>query len=207
MKTAKIYLTLLLMVLATSVAAQIHGVVTDAATGDTLLYPSISYKGQHVAVSGNALGQYSIEKHVGWHLTFSAVGYKSKTIKITDGTANKLDVKLKPDTKQLNEVVVRSKRGRYSRKNNPAVELMRRVIAAKKRTNLLNHDYLQYTKYQKITCAINDITQADIDSGRISKHRWLLDQVETCPMFFNGIFTREEIKTTKTKKKSIPSPT
>lgn len=181
MKTAKIYLTLLLMVLATSVAAQIHGVVTDAATGDTLLYPSISYKGQHVAVSGNALGQYSIEKHVGWHLTFSAVGYKSKTIKITDGTVNKLDVKLKPDTKQLNEVVVRSKRGRYSRKNNPAVELMRRVIAAKKRTNLLNHDYLQYTKYQKITCAINDITQADIDSGRISKHRWLLDQVETCP--------------------------
>ena len=70
MKTAKIYLALLLVMLAASASAQIHGVVTDAATGDTLLYPSVSYKGQHVAVSGNALGQYSIEKPVSYtHLT------------------------------------------------------------------------------------------------------------------------------------------
>ena len=61
---------------------------------------------------------------------------------------------------------------------------MKRVIAAKKRTNLENHDYLSYTKYQKLTLAINDITPADIDSGFIGKHKWLLDQVETSP--YNG---------------------
>ena len=167
--------------LTTSISAQIHGVITDAATGDTLLYPSASYKGHHVAVSGNALGEYSIARHEGWQLTFSAVGYKSKTVKITSGTPSVLNVKLRPDTKQLNEIVVKSKRGRYSRKNNPAVELMKRVIAAKKHTDLQNHDYLQYTKYQKLTCAINDINTGDIDSGFISKRRWLLDQIETCP--------------------------
>ena len=167
--------------LTTSISAQIRGVITDAATGDTLLYPSASYKGHHVAVSGNAMGEYSIARHEGWQLTFSAVGYKSKTVKITSGTPSVLNVKLRPDTKQLNEIVVKSKRGRYSRKNNPAVELMKRVIAAKKHTDLQNHDYLQYTKYQKLTCAINDINTADIDSGFISKRRWLLDQIETCP--------------------------
>lgn len=166
------------MMLVTSVNAQIQGVITDAETGDTLLYPSASYRGQHVAVSGNAKGEYTIARHEGWQLTFSAVGYKSKTIKISAGTPSKLDVKLAPDTKQLNEVVVKSKRGRYSRKDNPAVELMKRVVAARKKTDLKNHDYLQYTKYQKLTCAVNDITPADIDSGFISKHRWLLDQVE-----------------------------
>lgn len=167
--------------LTTGISAQIRGVITDAATGDTLLYPSASYKGHHVAVSGNAMGEYSIARHEGWQLTFSAVGYKSKTVKITSGTPSVLNVKLRPDTKQLNEVVVKSKRGRYSRKNNPAVELMKRVIAAKKHTDLQNHDYLQYTKYQKLTCAINDINTGDIDSGFISKRRWLLDQIETCP--------------------------
>jgi hypothetical protein len=171
----------MLLTLSIGVSAQISGVVIDAETGDTLLYPSASYKDHHVAVSGNAMGEYSIARHEGWQLTFSAVGYKSKTVKITAGTPSILNVKLRPDTKQLGEVVVRSKRGRYSRKNNPAVELMKRVIAAKKRTDLQNHDYLQYTKYQKLTCAINDITPADIDSGFISKHRWLLDQVETNP--------------------------
>ncbi len=184
MKWFKTYLTLLALMLATSVSAQIHGVVTDAETGDTLLYPSASYKRNHVAVSGNAMGEYSIERHNGWQLTFSAVGYKSKTVNINASTPSKLDVKLKPDTKQIAEVVVKSKRGKYSRKDNPAVELMRRVIAAKKKTDLENHDYLQYTKYQKLTCAINDIKQEDIDSGFISKNRWLIDQIETSP--YNG---------------------
>lgn len=181
MNRFRIYYTMLFLVLAISVRGQISGVVTDAETGDTLLYPSASYKGHHVAVSGNAMGEYSIERHEGWQLTFSAVGYKSKTVTIKPNTPSRLDAKLSPDTKQLSEVVVKSRRGKYSRKDNPAVELMKRVIAAKQKTDLENHDYLQYQKYQKLTLAINDITKADVDSGLISKHKWLLDQVELSP--------------------------
>lgn len=165
--------------------AQISGVVTDAQTGDTLLYPSASYKGNHVAVSGDAHGRYTIERHNGWYLTFSAVGYQSKRILIDAKTPSRLDIKLKPDAKQLKEVVVSQKRGKYSRKDNPAVELMRRVIAAKKKTDLRNHDFYQYDKYQKITLAMNDINPFELlDSGFIGKRKWLLDQVETCP--YNG---------------------
>jgi len=175
-------MTMLLMLIASiSVNAQISGVVTDAQSGDTIFYPSASYRGQHVAVSGDAEGHYSIARHEGWFLTFSAVGYKPQTIKIKDSTPNTLNIKLKPDTKTLAEVVVKQKRGKYSRKNNPAVELMKRVIAAKKRTDLDNHDYYQYNKYQKITLAMNEITSAELDSGFIGKKRWLIDQVEPCP--------------------------
>ena len=45
---------LLLAVTMTVNAQKISGVVVDAETGDTLLYPSASYRGHHVAVSGNA---------------------------------------------------------------------------------------------------------------------------------------------------------
>lgn len=175
---------LLLLFFSLTTHAQLRGVVVDAEKGDTILYPSATYRGHHIAVSGNAMGEYSIERHNGWQLTFTAVGYKPKTLTINASTPEVLNVKLKPDTRQLAEVVVKSKRAHYSRKNNPAVELMKRVIAAKKRTNLENHDYLSYTKYQKLTMAINDITPADIDSGFIGKHKWLLDQVETSP--YNG---------------------
>ena len=175
---------LLLLFFSLTTHAQLRGVVVDAEKGDTILYPSATYRGHHIAVSGNAMGEYTIERHNGWQLTFTAVGYKPKTITINASTPEELNVKLKPDTRQLAEVVVKSKRAKYSRKNNPAVELMKRVIAAKKRTNLENHDYLSYTKYQKLTMAINDITPADMDSGFIGKHKWLLDQVETSP--YNG---------------------
>lgn len=157
------------------------GIVTDAATGDTIYYPSVSYKGHHIAISGTAKGEYAIVRKEGLVLTFSAVGYAPVQMVVKASTPKTLNIKLKSDTRQLAEVVVRQKRGKYSRKDNPAVELMRRVIAAKKRTRLENHDFFQYTKYQKITLAMNDITPTQIDSGFIGKRRWMLDQVEHCP--------------------------
>lgn len=172
---------IVLLFIGITTQAQITGVVTDASTGDTLYYPSAAYKGYHVAVSGDVKGRYMIERHNGRALTFSAVGYKPKTIMVKENMSSILNVQLNPDTKQLSEILVRQKRGRYSRKDNPAVELMKRVIAAKKRTRLENHDYYQYTKYQKITLAVNDITPAELDSGFIGKRQWLLDQVEACP--------------------------
>lgn len=161
--------------------SMLMGIVTDAATGDTIYYPSVSYKGHHIAVSGTAKGEYSIVRKEGLVLTFSAVGYAPVQVVVKSSTPKTLNIKLKSDTRQLAEVVVRQKRGKYSRKDNPAVELMRRVIAAKKRTRLENHDFFQYTKYQKITLALNDITPTQIDSGFIGKRRWMLDQVEHCP--------------------------
>lgn len=184
-KQKKLLITLIFHLVALTANAQISGVVTDAQTGDTLLYPSASYKGNRVAVSGDAHGFYRIERHNGWYLTFSAVGYQSKRILIDEKTPSRLDIKLKPDAKQLKEVVVNQKRSKYSRKDNPAVELMRRVIAAKKKTDLKNHDFYQYDRYQKITFAVNDISPFELlDSGSIGKRKWLLDQVETCP--YNG---------------------
>lgn len=178
----RIYITLLICTLPVSVSAQtITGIVTDAQTGDTLAFPSASYHGHQVAVSGNGSGRFSIVKHVGWVLTISSVGYKSQSIVVQESTPDIMNVRLKSDTKQLAEVVIKQKRGKYSRKNNPAVELMRRVIAAKKRTDLDNHDFYQYNKYQKLTLAFNGITPQDLDSGLISKHKWMASQIELCP--------------------------
>ena len=174
-----IFVLLVLLAASFSAMAQIRGVVIDAQTGDTILYPSATYKGHQIAVSGDARGQFTIDRHDGWLLTISAVGYQSKEYTIKEGSAAFLNVKLKPDTRTLKGVVVKSRRNRYSRKDNPAVELMRRVIAAKKKTDLNNHDFYQYNKYQKITVAVNDIHPSDLDSGFFAKKQWLIDQIET----------------------------
>ena len=184
-KISRLLMAFALLFAGLAVSAQteglLTGIVTDAATGDTIYYPSVSYKGHHIAISGTAKGEYAIVRKEGLVLTFSAVGYAPVQVVVKSSTPKTLNIKLKSDTRQLAEVVVRQKRGKYSRKDNPAVELMRRVIAAKKRTRLENHDFFQYTKYQKITLAMNDITPTQIDSGFIGKRRWMLDQVEHCP--------------------------
>ena len=63
---------LLLVAVSLSATAQISGVVIDAQTGDTIRYPSATYKGHHIAMSGDAGGKFSIERHDGWLLTISA---------------------------------------------------------------------------------------------------------------------------------------
>ena len=105
----------------------------------------------------------------------------STTVMVNHGVKGAYNVKLKADNTLLKEVTVKAKRGRYSRKNNPAVEMMKKVIAAKKQTDLDNHDYYQYNKYQKLTLAVNEITPAVLDSPKYKKKQWLIDQVETCP--------------------------
>ena len=111
-------------------------------------------------------------------ITFSAVGYKKKTVKVGAITGSKLDVKLRPDRRMLSEVKVGSKRNRYKRKGNPAVELMRRVVAAKQRTDLSLNDFYQYQKYEKLTLSMNDLTPEQLASKPFSNHDWALKQVE-----------------------------
>ena len=162
-------------------AQQIAGTITDAETGEAVPFASVIYKGHQVAVASDINGHYSIARHTGWTLTFSAVGYQTRTVTITASTNAKLDIQLKDDTKSLREVTVKSKRNRYSRKNNPAVELMRKVVAAKKRTDLSQRDYYQYNKYQKMTLAANEITPAMLENPKFAKKKWLINQIEACP--------------------------
>lgn len=160
-------------------AQQITGRIIDN-DGYAIPYASASYKGKHIAVSSDLNGKFTIDRHDGWILTISALGFKSQQVKI-DSKTTFIEVKLKEETHKINEVVVKSKRGKYTRKDNPAVELMRRVIAAKKKTDLSNQAYYQYDKYQKITLALNDLKPEQLESKFFSRRQYLLDQVEVSP--------------------------
>ena len=163
-----------------SINAQITGEIVDK-DGYAIPYASAMYKGHHIATASDMNGAFTIERNEGWTLTISSVGFRSQTIKVDASTPSHLKIVLKEDSKSLNEVIVKSKRARYSRKDNPAVALMRRVIAAKSKTHLDNHDYYQFNKYQKITLSMNDLQPKDLETGMFKKSSWLLDQIETSP--------------------------
>ena len=198
---SKIAITLMFWLLCFSVQAQqlISGVIKDAETKEAIPSVTVSYKGHRVAVASGLDGRYVIQKIVGRKLTFSAVGYVSQTIAIVDRTPVKIDILLQPDMKVLQNVVVKSKRQRYSRKNNPAVELMRKVIEHKRLTNLSNKDYYQYKKYQKLTLAANDITPEKLQNSIFRKKKWIQDQIEPCP-YNNKLILPISVDETLTKK-------
>ena len=179
MNRLKHCLLLLLLIVAFPLQAQlITGIVTDAETGDRIGFASVVYEDHKMSAIANSQGAYNISRHEGWNLTFSAVGYKSRTVRVSEKTKDRLDIALKSDRRQLAEVTVKAKSNRYSRKDNPAVELMRRVVAAKKENSLDKNDYYQYNKYEKITLSFNDLQPEQLEEKPFSNHPWLLDQIE-----------------------------
>lgn len=162
---------------------QVKGVVTDADTGDPLPSVNVYYEGQkHIGTVTNINGRYSLRSPLqGDSIVFSYVGYRTYKAYVKKGERKTLNVKLNDRGRELTELVVKPKRRRYSRKDNPAVALMRKVIAAKDSNDLRENDYYRYDKYQRITFGFNNITQEFMDSGFLRKYPVFLKQVEYCP--------------------------
>lgn len=174
-------LFLLSLFVSISTSAQIKGVITDSLTNEPLMYITVQYEGKGVGGISNANGEYQVETRKGWdELTFSAIGYITKKVKLKPGTRT-LNVKLQPDDIMLSEVVVKPKKEKYSRKNNPAVEFMKKVIENKKALKLEENDYYQYQKYEKMKMSLNDVTPDKMEKGIYKKFSFFKDQVEVSP--------------------------
>ena len=170
------------MVASNAFAQQIKGVVTDSVTHEPLMYISVYYQEKRdMGTITNIDGEYSLEaRRNGGTLVFSAVGYISKTVRV--GSNNQtVNVKLAPDNVLLNEVVVKPQKEKYSRKNNPAVEFMKKVIENKKALKLEENDYYQYQKYEKMKMSLNDVTPDKMEKGIYKKFSFFKDQVEVSP--------------------------
>lgn len=88
-------------------------------------------------------------------LVISAVGYNEYTRLIHPARGERIKVALAPTTYALNEVVVKPKRERYKKKNNPAVEFVRKMIEHRDDYSPDERDFWQRERYEKMTFAIN----------------------------------------------------
>ncbi len=162
-------------------AQNLQGIVTDSLTNEPIPFLSVYYEGKGVGGVTDNNGHYNVETRKGWNqVTFSAVGYVTKKINIIPGVTRTMNVKMSPDDILLEELVVKPKRERYSRKNNPAVEMMRKVIANKKSNKLEENDYYQYNRNQKITMSLNEVTPQMLEKGMNKKMPFLKDRIENC---------------------------
>lgn len=161
-------------------AAQfVQGVVTEGDTGEPLPAVHVYYMDdKSTLVQTDINGKYKIAFRPGT-IVFSMAGFDPKALEVKK--AQKLDVKLMEMSSSLSEVVVSTKRQKYSRKNNPAVEMMRKVIAAKKSSDLYSNDYLTFMKYEKMTMALNEFTDKVFEDDHFKRFPFLKDHVEKCP--------------------------
>lgn len=161
---------------------KISGTVTDSITGERLPYASLLIKGTAVGTATDADGGFSLAIPAGKQacvLTVSYLGYDTKEMRIVPGKGTRFDILLAPSGISLEEVVVKPKRERYRKKDNPAVAFVREMIDRRRENNPRDHDYFRYDHYEKILFAMNEYTPKPSRPGKEGKFDFLVEFVDT----------------------------
>lgn len=116
--------------------AQVKGKVTDE-NGNPLAAVSIHLEDTYIGTTTNEAGEYylDIKRRGKFVIVFQYLGYQTYKIKyVFDNITKIMDVKLEAENIQLNTVVI-------DKKNNPANEVIRNAIAAKKENSEAANNY------------------------------------------------------------------
>ncbi|MDB5159219.1 MAG: hypothetical protein JWR50_3926 [Mucilaginibacter sp.] len=155
----------------------VNGRVTDAGTGHPLAFISVAFPGSGHGVNTDDKGNFNLSAPNNYNqVIFSFIGYQPVTKTIHPGEINTINVSLENSKTQLKEVVVSSpKKSRYKNKDNPAVELIQRVIDHKDSNRMQSADYLQYDQYERVNFSLFHLSPKFLSSRFFNKYRFMLD--------------------------------
>lgn len=135
--------------------ASAGGVVLEASTQKPLEYIAVYFKNTSTGCITNYRGEFFLKDLSGADtLVVEAIGYEKQIIPLGNGRSQNMKILLRPENIQLSGAVVRPKK--YKKKDNPAVELIRNVIAHKDSNRIESHDYYKCDLYEKLTLSLDD---------------------------------------------------
>ena len=156
---------------------RIKGKVVDAETKEPLPFVNI-FVSRNLGTITDYKGEYSIEtKWATNKIEASFIGYKPQTKNIILNKSQVINFLLESSNINLNEIKVVADKQRYRNKDNPAVEIIRKVIENKNRKESL--DFYEYDKYEKVEFDLNNITEEFKNKSYLKKFQFVFDYVDT----------------------------
>jgi len=155
----------------------VSGTVTDAGNKKPLPFVTVSFTGTTIGINTDNAGHFTLtsSKPVS-QLKVAFLGYKDAILPVTANTTQVINVRLFPAAQQLNEVVVKSgKKPKYRNKDNPAVELIRQVIANKEKNRPEHYDYVEYKEYDKMQFSVLNVSDKLAEKKFFRKYKFVLD--------------------------------
>ncbi len=156
----------------------VKGKITNSATQQPMAFVSVYFKdGKGVSSGEDGTYLLSTINDKRTEIVFSYGGYKTITRKIEPGKEITLDIQMEQPV--MNEVVVKSKRGKYRNKDNPAVELIRKVIDNKAANRISAYDYVQYQQYEKMELSLTNKPEKLMKNKLLKNYVFILDNQDT----------------------------
>jgi len=176
--------------------SKVSGKVVDE-TGQPVAFANVIFKDSNEGTITNDNGVFYMESDETYEtLLISFIGYEDKEIALISKVTYDMNIIMVEATEQLQGVTVIS--GKQSKKNNPAVDILKKIWAKKRINGLRRFDQYTYDKYEKVEFDLNTIDSAlmkrkifkglefvfqDLDTSRITGKTYL-------PIFLNETFSK-----------------
>jgi len=145
--------------------------------GDPISFANVIFKNSKEGVITDENGNFYFESKENYAtLVVSYVGFEKKEISLKPGLNTGLRIQLKSGT-QLKEVVVY--RGKTSKKDNPAIDILRKIWERRRKNGLKMFKQYEYDKYEKVEFDLNTIDSAFMNSKVFKGMEFIFDQIDT----------------------------
>ena len=176
-KFSKIILFVFL-ILSQCIVAQtkVSGIVLDKSK-QPIPFANVVFKKSNIGVVANEDGRFYIEspqKHS--VLIISSAGYSEREIILENSVVYNLKAVLN-EAESLNEVVIFT--GKTSKKNNPALDILRKIWERKRKNGLYQFNQYQFEKYEKVEFDMNTIDSAFMKNKIFKGMEFVFKHVDT----------------------------
>ena len=156
---------------------QITGMVRDSLSREGIPYASISLMGTNEGTLANDKGGFTINSRASFNkLRVTAMGYKPKEMEIKQGQGSVVIIDLVATGVELDELVVHKGKEKYSKKNNPAVEMIKKLREHRDDNDPKRFPHYGYSQYERMMLGFGNLN--DIIS-KPEKQAWIDEYADT----------------------------
>ncbi|WP_317897866.1 DUF5686 and carboxypeptidase-like regulatory domain-containing protein [Aurantibacillus circumpalustris] len=198
---------------ATSQSTIVRGTIMDAKTKEAIPFATVFFDESNFGTTTDSVGHFVLETDKYYtKLKVLMIGYKPYSRELIPGKDQTINCKLTAEEKMLNEVTINSKSARrYRNKDNPAVELIRKVIDHKASNRIEGFDYYEYEKYEKIQFALSNITEKFQNRRAFKKFQFVFENLDTTklegkpvlPLYLKEVISDARYRKSPNAKKEI----
>ncbi len=159
-----------------SAQTKVGGAVVDK-KNQPISYANIVFKGSNEGTVSDEYGKFYLESTKTYTaIAIAFAGYTTKDVSLTKAVNYNMKIVLDGEI-ELQEVVIF--KGKTSKKNNPALAILRKIWERKRKNGLRIFNQYQYEKYEKIEFDLNTIDSAFMKSKVFKGMEFVFNKMDT----------------------------
>lgn len=170
----------LFLVLAFTLAkaqTKISGVVTDI-DGNSVPFANVVFKNSFEGTITNEDGRFYLESNETYpQIVVSFLGFQNKEITLDKKINYNMSIVLQQEAASLDEVVIFS--GKTSKKNNPAIDILKKIWDNRRQNGVKKFNQYAYDKYEKLEFDLNTIDSTFTENKIFKGMEFIFQEIDT----------------------------